>query len=143
MRLYIDNCCYNLPFDDKSQSRIHSEALAVLDILLRSKVNKDIIIGSKILSMEIDNIKNESLKSEVRTLYNQAIDEKIDLNAEVIEHAKELMQKANIKQMDALHLACALSGNADIFLTVDDRLIKACDKLVLKMRVMNPINMRR
>ena len=45
------------------------------------------------------------------------------------------MEKANIKQMDALHLSCAIFGNVDVFLTVDDKLIRACNKLELNMKV--------
>lgn len=26
MRVYLDNCCYNRPYDDQSQMRIHLEA---------------------------------------------------------------------------------------------------------------------
>ena len=33
MRIYLDNCCYNRPFDDQTQDRIHIESEAVLAIL--------------------------------------------------------------------------------------------------------------
>lgn len=32
MRIYLDNCCYNRPFDDQSQIKIHLEAQAKLYI---------------------------------------------------------------------------------------------------------------
>lgn len=30
MKIYLDNCCYNRPYDDQSQLRIHQEAEAKL-----------------------------------------------------------------------------------------------------------------
>ncbi len=33
MKIYLDNCCYNRPFDDQTQDRIHIESEAVLVIL--------------------------------------------------------------------------------------------------------------
>ncbi len=43
---------------------------------------------------------------------------------------------------DAVHLACAESGNADVFLSTDDRLLKRAKRLSKKIRVkvMNPLD---
>ncbi|MBR1859143.1 MAG: PIN domain-containing protein, partial [Selenomonadaceae bacterium] len=100
---------------------------------------QDIIIGGNILRSEIDKIKDVGKKLSVISLYMQAVTETVAINEEVINRAKKIMEQANIKQMDALHLSCAISGNADIFLTVDDKLIKACRGLELKMVVANPV----
>ena len=32
MRIYLDNCCYNRPFDDQSQLKVLLESLAKLSI---------------------------------------------------------------------------------------------------------------
>lgn len=42
---------------------------------------------------------------------------------------------------DALHLACAESGAAEIFLTTDDRLLRAATRVAqrLGVRVVNPL----
>ena len=141
MRVYLDNCCYNRPFDNKTQERVHIEAKAILKILANSKSGSDdIIIGSSVLRKEINNIKDEEQKIDVMAMYTQAVDETVELNANIINQAKEIMEQANIKKMDALHLSCAIFSNSDIFLTVDDKLIKACNNLNLSMRVINPIN---
>ncbi len=39
MRIYLDNCCYNRPFDDQTQERIHLESEAILTILKRGQLN--------------------------------------------------------------------------------------------------------
>lgn len=41
MRIYLDNCCYNRPYDDQSQLRIHQEAEAKLyiqDMICQNKL---------------------------------------------------------------------------------------------------------
>jgi hypothetical protein len=35
MRVYLDNCCFNRPFDDQSQARVRLEAEAKLEIQQR------------------------------------------------------------------------------------------------------------
>ena len=136
MRIYLDNCCYNRLFDEKTQERVRRESDAIKAILI---ARQDIIIGGNILRSEIDKIKDVGKKLSVISLYMQAVTETVAINEEVINRAKKIMEQANIKQMDALHLSCAISGNADIFLTVDDKLIKACRGLELKMVVANPV----
>jgi hypothetical protein len=37
MRIYLDNCCFNRPFDDQSQTRVRLEAEAKLEIQRRIK----------------------------------------------------------------------------------------------------------
>jgi len=48
MKLYLDTCCYNRPFDDQAQERIHIESEAVLIIIERVRQKVDTIIGSDV-----------------------------------------------------------------------------------------------
>jgi hypothetical protein len=41
MKLYLDNCCYNRPYDDQTQERIHLEGEAVLVIINKYKQNEN------------------------------------------------------------------------------------------------------
>lgn len=54
MRIYLDNCCYNRPFDDQTQDRIHLESEAVLAVLKRGQTGLYQIIGSDILELEMN-----------------------------------------------------------------------------------------
>lgn len=54
--------------------------------------------------------------------------------------AEEIQQTTAIHEMDSLHLASAELGRADVFLTTDAKLIRACQHTVLRMRVMNPVS---
>ncbi len=60
---------------------------------------------------------------------------------------KELKRASELEELgfvgfDAVHLACAESGNADVFLSTDDRLLKRAKRLSKKIRVkvMNPLD---
>lgn len=58
----------------------------------------------------------------------------------VVKRAVEL-QALGFKAFDALHLACAESGGADVFLATDDRLLRQASRVTdrLLIRVENPL----
>ena len=143
MRIYLDNCCYNRPFDNKEQERVHKEIRAIFSIFLDSKTKGVSILGSSILQNEISKITNVKKKANILSLCEQFLSETINIDNNVFNRSKEIMSNSNIKQMDALHLASAEKGNADLFVTVDDKLIKASKKIALNMKVINPVDYRR
>ena len=67
-------------------------------------------------------------------------DPPVSVQIDEVERAKALTQ-LGVSAMDALHLACAESGGADIFLTTDDRLLRQTKRLSaqLRVRVANPL----
>jgi hypothetical protein len=52
MRVYLDNCCFNRPFDDQSQYKIRLESEAKLVIQDRIINNKLDLVWSFILDLE-------------------------------------------------------------------------------------------
>jgi predicted nucleic acid-binding protein len=52
------------------------------------------------------------------------------------------LQKLGFDACDALHLACAEEGQADVFLTTDDNLIRRAGRRTseIRTRVMNPVS---
>ena len=137
MRIYFDCCCYNRPFDDLSQERVKMEADAILAIATRALSSDDIILGSAALTLEIAAISDKARISKVAELYKIAT-EYISLDNTVKNQARQL-QKYGLHDMDSAHVALAEKGHADIFLTVDDKLLKMCQRLELHMRTMNPL----
>ena len=124
MKIYLDNCCYNRPYDDQHQIRIFLEAQAKLYI-------QQLVIDKK-----LDLVCSFILRFENRQMPNAAKSETI---ANFFENAKEYIgsgELANIKPMinslmtkgikmkDAAHLACAIQAGCDYFITIDDKLIK-------------------
>ncbi|PSB04966.1 PIN domain-containing protein [Merismopedia glauca] len=121
-QIYLDVCCLNRTLDDLEQIRIRIEAEAVTEIIQNCEDGKWILMNSDIIEFEVsqhsDSFKQEKVRS-ILTLANIYIEssENIDLRAE------ELM-RLSFKYHDALHLAFAEAGGADVFLTTDDRLLR-------------------
>lgn len=131
MRVYLDVCCLNRPFDDQTQDRIRLEAEAVL-LILRHFESKDWYwLGSEAITLEINRTPDQERQRRVRLLVD-AIQEHVRLGAAEISRARELEQ-IGFQTFDALHIACAEAGSADVFLTTDDRLLRLARRSVQQM----------
>ena len=90
-------------------------------------------IVSGALTLEVDNNRDMSQRNEMKY---QMADAYINVSISEIERARGRdLEKLGFKQLDALHLACAESGNADVFLTTDDRLLRRAKRLNSKLHV--------
>ncbi len=136
MIIYLDNCCYNRPFDDQTQERIHLESEVILTILKMGQIGEYKIVGSNILELEIEKMRDEYKKHKVKQLY-EIVEEEILYSEEIRRRSEEIMSKSKIRTFDSIHIAIA--ETADVMLTTDDKLIKMAEKLKLKTKVMNPL----
>jgi hypothetical protein len=121
MKIYLDNCCFNRPFDDQSQLRIRLEAEAKLKIQADIRDGKFEFIWSYIL--EAENMVNpfEERKSSIvewKSYSSMFIKE----NKTIPEKAMKLNQ-LGLRSKDALHIACAISARCNYFITTDDKII--------------------
>jgi predicted nucleic acid-binding protein len=139
MKLYFDSCCYNRPYDDQSQERIHLEGEAILAIINKREQNNNEIIGSLAVNVEIEQIENIEKQEKIKNFYEQIVDGKIGYNTDIFRRVKELSEQSNIRTLDRFHLSFAEYAGVDILLTTDDKFEKACSKLNLKVKVMNPL----
>ena len=138
MKIYLDNCCYNRPFDDQLQERIYLESEAILSILKRGESKWFEILSSPILQLEMDNMKDEEKQTKVKNLYQIAKNE-VPYNAIIKKRSEEITQQSKIRNFDSLHIATAEYANADVLLTTDDKLEKMASNLDLKVKVQNPL----
>ena len=139
MRIYFDVCCLNRPFDDQAQDRIHLEAEAVIAILRHIEHHDWLLIGSGIINHEINKIPNDERKARLRSLIKDAgvfiaISQETHLRAIHI-------QKLGIRAHDALHVACAEQGKADVLLSTDDNFIKIAKRNLgeIGVEIENPL----
>lgn len=139
MRVYLDACCYNRPFDDQGQLRIRREAEAVLSIINESSKIGRQIIGSEILDAELSQVPNGERRSAVEELAS-CCSEIIQVTKKVEMRARELMD-CGFAFHDALHIVCAETAGADALITTDDRLMRCAgrNKELLRIRVINPV----
>jgi predicted nucleic acid-binding protein len=96
-------------------------------------------IGSEVIGLEISQTPDPERRRRVRLLASHA-HRSIVVGQSEIERAQQFVAWG-ISAFDALHLACAESGGADVFLTTDDRLLRksATHAPQLRVRVENPL----
>lgn len=139
MRIYLDVCCLNRPFDDQTQDRIHLEAESILSILNHSRTAGWSVIGSDAIDFEISKIPDDDKRLMVRIL-SAVHDTHVKVDAGIEKRALEI-KKLGLKTLDALHVACAEKAKAEIFLTTDDNLLSkaAQNRRSLKVKIENPL----
>ena len=125
MKVYLDNCCYNRPYDDQSQMRISLETQAKLQVQRMIKTKEISLTSSYVLMYENSKNPYESRKNSIHDFVKENIDTYIDtdLAGKVKELADEIIT-TGVKTADAYHVACAILAESDYFLTTDDRLLK-------------------
>lgn len=122
MRVYLDLCCFNRPYDDQTQGRIRLETEAKLILQQKVRDAECELVWSSILDFE--NSKNPFEE------HMMAIHQWRKLAVRVVVAYKGVLDRARfimtfgVGEFDALHVACAIEGNAGIFVTTDDRLLK-------------------
>ncbi|MDR1065188.1 MAG: hypothetical protein LBL25_02340 [Oscillospiraceae bacterium] len=124
LRVYLDNCCYNRPFDDQGQLSVQLETQAKLWIQDLIKDGKVYLVVS-FFSLFENNANKDADKAEhiAAFLENAAIYIDETHIAEVRELREEIMA-SGIKHKDAIHLAAAILAGADYFITTDNRVLK-------------------
>lgn len=137
MKIYLDNCCLNRPFDDQNHPRIHLESEAIKAILKQCEHGYWSLIVSDVSLFEITNTTDAERRQKLTALAKLA-KEHIEITTEIQQKAKTF-ELQGIKTFDAMHLACA-ENHADVFLTVDDRFYKKAKTLdTLHILVTTPL----
>ena len=122
MRIYLDNCCFNRPFDDQQKIRIKLETEAKLYIQEKIRRKELGLVWSYILDLENQANPFGERKRAIQQWQNLA-DIDVSETPEVVEKAEHLKHRT-INSKDALHIACAIWANCKIFVTTDDRILK-------------------
>jgi predicted nucleic acid-binding protein len=138
MKVYLDNCTYNRPFDNQGQIRISLEAQAKLHIQ-RLIIDKKLELVYSYLSVyENSENPNSEHRNSIRNFFSYAV-ECIDIGkADVIEARAEEIKKWKIKSNDSIHLACAIEAKCDYFITTDDGILN--NYRATDIRVCDPID---
>jgi len=135
IKVYLDNCCFNRPYDNQSQLRIELETKAKLHIQRLIVEKKLALVSSVVLRFE-NNDNPYPIRKRVIKDFLQHATEFVD-NSEEIENMVEEIEKKGIKSKDATHLACAIYAKCDYFITTDDRVLKHQDE---RIRIIDPID---
>ena len=97
-------------------------------------------LGSQALEIEIDRAPDADQRSRLKRI-SSFVRDIVMIGQKELDRAGELEQ-LGFSGFDAVHLACAESGGADIFLSTDDRLLKRAKRHAKKIRVKvaNPLD---
>ncbi|MEI8267471.1 MAG: PIN domain-containing protein [Betaproteobacteria bacterium] len=134
--VYLDMCCFNRPYDDQSQARIRLETEAKL-LIQESIYNGHCkLVWSSILDFECS--KNPYPEHQ-RAIFQwrKLADRLVMITPEVVVQA-QVLESHGVSRFDALHVACAMTAQSDLFITTDDRLLKRCLKAVPSLNVYRP-----
>ena len=134
-KIYLDNCCYNRPFDNQTQMKIKLETEAKLYIQTSIREGKYSLCWSFMLDYE--NGKNPyKEKRDLIILWKEIADDFCPPSEIILSRGKKIM-KSGIKNEDALHIACAIEKNCEYFITTDYKLTIIS---VEGINVINPID---
>lgn len=122
MRVYLDNCMFNRPFDDQSYIRIRLETEAKLYIQQQIRNGALELVWSYILDFENAQNPYHERKLAIELWRKLALVD-VEETPSLLNHARLLLVEG-IKSKDALHVACAIEGQANYFLSTDDKLLK-------------------
>lgn len=138
IRLYLDTCCFNRPFDDQTQLRVRRETEAALLILESVTRGEWALIGSDAVDTEVAAIRDPERRRAVMNFARSAT-EHVSIDA-ALSRRQQVLESMGFGGYDSVHIACAEAAGADVLLTTDDALVRRARRLHhrLAVRVANP-----
>ncbi len=137
MQLYVDLNCFNRPFDVQTQERVQAETDSVFAILRRVSDGTDKLIWSWALWFENSKHPIPDRRDEIAQ-WQQLSSLFVPLDDSLRQRAR-VFSAGGIAALDALHLASAEIGCADVLITCDDIFLRRAHRLGLALRVLNPV----
>ena len=126
MRVYLDICCYNRPYDDQSQRKISDETKAKLRIqdLIRNSLLD--LVDSYMLRYECEQnpiyMRRTTIMDFISANAKFFVGEKSHREI-IVDKAHEIML-SGLKFKDSCHVASAIFAECDYLITTDKRLLK-------------------
>ena len=138
MRVYLDNCCYNRPFDPQTDLRIHLETMAKVRVQALMKSGAVEYVWSDALDYELGQSPNFQEPDMIEPWKSNAVD-MVSVDDAFLICRGEAIEQYGLKAMDAIHVACAEAASCDWFFTTDRGITKKLHKIG-RMRIANPVD---
>ncbi|MCX7046765.1 MAG: PIN domain-containing protein [Candidatus Sumerlaeota bacterium] len=127
MLAYFDNCCLQRPFDDHTQLRIALESECVMAAFALAEGGHLDIVSSEALMYEIAKIPDIQRKAFViRALSCSRVFVRV---TDEIEARAAQLSGYGLRNMDALHIACAEAAAAQFFCSCDDGILQKAGRI--------------
>ena len=140
MRVYLDNCCFNRPFDDQGPTRIRLEAEAKLCIQEHIRSGRLELAWSYILDFENAANPFEERRTTITGWRQHAMID-VEETPTILQQAETLVG-LGLAAKDALHVSCAIAGGCTYFVTTDDDILKRGNR-VQGITVLDPVSLVR
>ena len=135
MRIYLDHCAYNRPFDDQGNIKNQLETSAKLHIQNQIRQGEYDLVWSYMSDFENannPNIENRNSIQEWETIAKF----KCKSSEKILTQGNKIKQ-SGISANDALHIACAVESKCEYFITTDLALV---NKNIEGIQIINPID---
>ncbi len=127
IQVYLDNCCFNRPYDNQERLSVKLETEAKIRIQELIKTGELLLIWSFILDYENSDNLGGSKRDSIYEWFNYSVNY-IWFNDEIFNNSEKIFQLGFGKK-DAIHLSCAIQSRCDYFITVDRGILKKRGKL--------------
>jgi len=135
MRVYLDHCAYNRPFDDQRGIKIQLETSAKLHIQDQIRRGKHDLVWSYM--SDIENGVNPNIESKNAIQAWESMAKFKCKSSESILNLSREISKKNVRSKDSLHIACAIESNCEYFITTDSGIT---NKTIEGIKIINPID---
>jgi hypothetical protein len=113
MKVYLDNCSFNRPFDSQTQLKVRLETEAKLFIQSKIFLQEIHLTWSYILEYE-NNFNPYPERKEIILEWKKLAMQIIFETNNILDNAR-VLQTIGLKSKDALHVACAIEATCDYF----------------------------
>jgi len=132
--VYLDNCCFNRPFDDQLHPLVRLETEAKIFIQAEIALGNLSLVWSFMLNHENNDNPFKNRKEQI-ALWEGMSKTIIAPTPQILTQTKTI-EKLGIKTKDAMHISCAIAANADYFITTDKKVL---NKTVQGIEIINPM----
>jgi len=137
LRIYLDNCCFNRPYDDQNLLSVFLETQAKLSIQELVRADELSLVWSTILDYENSRNPDDAIRDEIST-WRKVSSVIIHQSESIIKNAAEI-NKSGIGKKDSLHIACAIDAKTDFFITTDKGIIRKRN-FITGINIVNPVD---
>jgi predicted nucleic acid-binding protein len=133
MKIYLDHCSYNRPFDDQSNVKNQLETIAKLYIQDQIKQGKYDLVWSYMSDLENNNNPNIENKNSIQQWENIA-KYKCRSSENILKNGRQI-ELLKIRPNDTLYISCAIESQCEYFITTDSGLT---NKTIDGIKIINP-----
>lgn len=137
MKVYLDVCSYNRPYDPQDQLTVAMESQSKLHIQNMIKEGSIELVGSYVIDYELSKNPFEMRRESIKKFIEDYASEYVGPEAEKqLRPMVDSFMGAGVKEKDAYHVASAIYAKCDYFISTDYRLIK---KRLDGIRMVTPV----